>query len=80
MGQIKCKMTRHPPPLPSPPQTSVCATARLWLCCHPYTVMSLPPSPSPCLSLSVCCAQDLSNGAQFFLKKEKSLLSRSEMR
>lgn len=51
MGQIKCKMN------PLPPNLSVCATARLWLCCNPRVVMSLPPSPSPRLSLSVWCSR-----------------------
>lgn len=64
-----------------PPQTSVCVplpvfgcvvTPLLW--CHSLLLPRLV-----CL-LSVCCAQGQSNRAQFFLKKEKSLLSRSEMR
>ena len=43
------KVQNDPPP---PSQTSTCATARLWLCRSPCSVMSLPPLPSPS-SLSV---------------------------
>lgn len=45
-----------------------------------WTVMSLPPRLSLTWFVSVCCAYGQSNRAQLFLKKEKSLLSRSETR
>lgn len=83
MGQIKCK--NDPPPSLFPPKLKcVCAPLPVFGCVVTplviVTVMSLlPPSP-----LSVSCLSavlvGLSNRAQFFLKKEKSLLSRSEMR
>lgn len=54
------------------PQTVACATACLWLDCD------VPCSLS--LTSSVCWAYGQSSRAQLFLKKEKSLLSRSETR
>lgn len=53
-----------------PPQTSVCAATRLWLCCYPCTVISLASSVSVCL----LCSGPVQWGSALFEKREKSLV------
>lgn len=73
MGEIKCK---NDPPPSSLPNFSVCAPLPVFGCvvtpCY-CTVMSLPPSPSPRLSL-VCllCSGSVQQGSVLFEKREKS--------
>lgn len=66
MGQIKCKMT--------PSQTSVYATARLWLCGYPCTTMSLPPWPLRRLSVCLLRPGPVQQGSVLFEEREKSLV------
>lgn len=73
MGQIKCKMT-----LPLPQEKKPCQRASLPV--FGCLVVTPPPHLTPSLACLSAVLRASPSGAQLFLKKEKSLLSRSEMR